>query len=93
MDFIFEMIINVIGELVVGLVEGGIRSVFGEKMFTSETWELFGELGAVAVCIVSLGTIRWAYRDRKAIASGIVLVTGGVSLLALGGLHWWKLHA
>jgi hypothetical protein len=91
MSFILSILILLIGEFITGLLEWGVRSLLGERWFTSETWECLGEVGAVALCVISLGMVRWAYHDWRAITSGVVVSGAALALVMAGGIHWWKL--
>ena len=91
MSFIIAIIILLIGEFLTGLLEWGVRSMLGERWFTSEAWERLGEVGAVALCVISLGKVRWPYYDWRAITSGVVVSGAALALLVAGGIHWLKL--
>lgn len=93
MSVIISIAILLIGEGIAEMLECGIRSLLGERWFTSETWECFGEVGAVALCVISLGKVRLAYHDRRAITFGGVVSGAALALVVAGGIHWWKLSA
>ncbi len=91
MSFIIAIAILIIGEVIAEMLECGVRSLLGERWFTSETWECFGEVGAVALCVISLGRVRWPYYDWRSITSGVVMSGAALALVVAGGIHWWKL--